>query len=415
MKPKHIDTQIRRLHQFILGAEGQVAQRQPVDEFLRRQYREHKELGSRDRRLISNTVFSWFRWKGWTDNLALAAYLDLTERQAALDSMLEESGLVSSRVIPSGLLDVPGKAERLREWLNLEDAPSTTALFPEDMPDIPEEDLVSFQSRPPVWIRARRRFQNRVETGLKAKGIPAQPHPHIPLAYRIDDLPAFNRFRPQNLGRFEIQDIASQAVGAVCDPQPRQKWWDACCGGGGKTLLLNELMQYEGHILATDNRRRAIDSFRRRDRKGNLNGVEMHVMDVSKENLADQRFDGVLVDAPCAGIGTWGRNPDARWRFDAKLYRHGVERQKAILGAVCSAVAGGGKLVYSVCSLGTEETDRVVDQFLEQYPEFQLEAFANPMHPEQQVERLTLRPSEIDGIGMYVVQFRKTEHKNSFY
>src|SRR5207302_164283 len=86
-------------------------------------------------------------------------------------------------------------------------------------------------------------------------------------------------------------------------------------------------------------------------------------------------FDGVLVDAPCSAIGTWRRNPDARWLIDRQAIPRLTELQGQILKAAALGVRPGGALVYSVCTLTPAETSAVISAFLAVHPTFRLDPF----------------------------------------
>src|SRR5205823_5977071 len=106
-------------------------------------------------------------------------------------------------------------------------------------------------------------------------------------------------------GEFEIQDLSSQAVGWLCDPKPGETWWDACAGEGGKLLHLSDLMQNKGLIWASDRAAWRLQKLKRRTARAKVFNYRAALWDGGAKLPTKTKFDGVLVDAPCSGLGTW--------------------------------------------------------------------------------------------------------------
>lgn len=397
---KHLDRQAELCREVIQDVHAAVAKGGAADRFLAGWYKSRRYLGSRDRRLLSAVVYSSLRWKGWTKNPAHAFYLDAVERNGAIDRMLKSPDMVQ----PAGALSLEDKADSLSFWEDRPD-PTLTDLFPSWLPE--ELCLASFQLRPPVWARTRHFFRERVDSRIEALSLDATRHPRVPNALSFSDHVAFTKLRQQVLGLLEIQTLVSQAVGIVCDAKPGQVWWDACCGGGGKTLMLNDMMDYKGRVFATDTRPEAIKQFQMRESHGNLAHIQYQVLDSSIENLSDQMFNGILVDAPCTGLGTWARTPDARWRLRAKHVEFNRDLQFRILNNVVQSLPSGNRLVYSVCTVTPEETTQVVEAFMEKHPECPLEPFDHPLTGEPTDGTVMLHPDDHQGDGMFIARFRK--------
>ena len=205
-------------------------------------------------------------------------------------------------------------------------------------------------------------------------------------------------------GIVEIQDLASQVVGLVCAPRPAEYWWDACCGSGGKTLHLADLMGGKGRILATDVRPGMLEGLSRRLHEAHIPGIEVRQWDGLKDAPPHAQFHGVLVDAPCSGLGTWHRNPDARWRTTRAEVERLAGVQLALLKAAASKVRPGGTLVYATCTLTRLENDEAIDQFLAAMPEFAPADFANPLDGTMCPGRLWILPSETPCNGMFIAR-----------
>jgi 16S rRNA (cytosine967-C5)-methyltransferase len=162
-------------------------------------------------------------------------------------------------------------------------------------------------------------------------------------------------------GEFEVQDIASQLVGFWCNPKPGETWWDACAGEGGKMLHLADLMENKGLIWASDRSERRLASLKRRAARAKVFNYRIAAWDGSAKLPTKTKFDGVLIDAPCSGVGTWQRNPHARWTTTRDDVREmAIIQQQLVLNAA-AAVKPGGRLIYAVCTLTWSETQAVAD------------------------------------------------------
>jgi 16S rRNA (cytosine967-C5)-methyltransferase len=120
-------------------------------------------------------------------------------------------------------------------------------------------------------------------------------------------------------------------------------------------------------------------------------------------------FDGVLVDAPCSGLGTWGRNPDARWRSGPDAVAGAARRQRALLAAAARAVRPGGRLVYSVCTLTGAETAQIADAFAGAHAGFAPDPFPPPLGGDAPpADRCGIGPWEGPCAGMFIARWLRT-------
>jgi 16S rRNA (cytosine967-C5)-methyltransferase len=198
---------------------------------------------------------------------------------------------------------------------------------------------------------------------------------------------------PFQQGQFEIQDLASQLVGHACAPAAGETWWDACAGEGGKTLHLADLMQNKGLIWASDRSVRRIDVLKKRAARAEVFNYRTVPWNGGPQPPTKTRFDGVLVDAPCSGVGTWQRHPHARWTVSPADIRELAGIQQQMLEHVAGSVKPGGRLVYSVCTLTRAETTNVVLQFSAAHPEF----VPAPVFPEAAGRQAEARRQESEG------------------
>jgi len=115
----------------------------------------------------------------------------------------------------------------------------------------------------------------------------------------------------------------------------------------------------------------------------------------------------VLLDAPCSGIGTWHRNPDARWRLAEDELQRKPDLQFKLLLAAAKHVQPGGRLVYATCTLTGDENTRVAEDFRQQRDDFTLDPFENPLDGQPTDGTLWIYPWSSGGNGMFIARFRR--------
>jgi 16S rRNA (cytosine967-C5)-methyltransferase len=386
-----------------------VAAGQPADSTLANHFRSHRELGSRDRRFLSDLVFSYFRWRGWTQNMDFKSALILSHRLDAID------------IHPAiAVLADPWNLHALGEWPIDRKAAEVGGVCIEglvpawlrevlDEPDIHLGKCIeAFQKRPPTWWRLPKGREQELTAVLEKQSILLGRHEAVPRALAVSG--------SRNLRPFgaEIQDLASQCVGLLCDPKPGESWWDVCAGAGGKSLHLADLMENRGSIFATDIREYALEELRRRANHAGSGIISVASVSDRRSFFSDRKsppqFDGVLVDAPCSGIGTWSRNPDARWRTPVNDVRDRARIQAELLRESAEKVRPGGRLVYAVCTMTRMETIDRIDAFFRERGDFALEEVPHPLTKKIGQGTFWIWPWDGPCDGMFVARMQRQEY-----
>jgi 16S rRNA (cytosine967-C5)-methyltransferase len=202
-------------------------------------------------------------------------------------------------------------------------------------------------------------------------------------------------------GRVEIQDLGSQLLLEAVGVAPGGRWLDACAGAGGKSLQLAGLLGPDGRVDAEDVRPAALAELARRAARAGLAGR------ISIRGAAGGGYDGVLVDAPCSGSGTWRRSPHLKWVTSPAQIAAGAARQEALLARCAPRVRPGGQLVYATCSLARSENEEVVRRFLAAHPAFAAGPYPRPRGGEPAGDGLRFWPADHDGDGFFVASFRR--------
>jgi 16S rRNA (cytosine967-C5)-methyltransferase len=173
-------------------------------------------------------------------------------------------------------------------------------------------------------------------------------------------------------GRFAVQDGAAQLVSLLLGPRPGETVLDACAGLGGKATHLAQIMDNRGTILAMDNVPTKLTRLENEAHRLGVSIIHTQRADLNRPLDADglPRFDRILLDAPCSGLGVLRRNPDAKWSSQKADIGRSARRQARFLDHLAPLVKPDGVLVFAVCSMEPEENERVIKTFLKNHANF---------------------------------------------
>ena len=193
------------------------------------------------------------------------------------------------------------------------------------------------------------------------------------------------------------QDLASQWVAEAVGAQPGERVADLCAAPGGKAMVLAAT---GAQVVAADIRRARVGLIR-----GNAPDLPVLAADAARPPFAPRSLDRVLIDAPCSGLGTLRRRPDARWRIDAESPGRLGAVQGRLVDAAVELLRPGGTLVYSVCTLTDAETLAVDQHLADAHPELVPEPSpGEPWEPHGRGVRLLPQTAGTD--GMYLLRLR---------
>jgi 16S rRNA (cytosine967-C5)-methyltransferase len=204
---------------------------------------------------------------------------------------------------------------------------------------------------------------------LRAAGLEASAGVHAPEAVRVPGADP-RALAAVTEGRATPQDEASMLVVHAAGARPGERVLDLCAAPGGKATHLAQLVGPTGSVVAVDLHEHRARRVTQAAARLGLDNVEVLVGDARRLPLgADDRFDVVLVDAPCSGLGTGRRRPEVRWRRTPEDVADLAALQQELLAAALGRVRPGGRLTYAVCTWTHAETDAVADALEAAHPE----------------------------------------------
>lgn len=334
---------------------------------------------------------------------AIAGLADGSAHALAPLDDAELAGL--SRKLPAAT--APHIAGDYPEWLQ----PSFSRAFGDDA----AVEGAALARRAPVDLRVNtlKADRERVLKALAHFGAIATPISPLGIRIAIPEgatrSPHVEAEAAHGKGWFEVQDEGSQIAAAIAAPQPRHQVLDLCAGSGGKTLAMAAAMQNTGQIMAYDRDKSQLRPiFERLKRAGARNVQAMTAGDEVALAAHADRFDLVLVDAPCTGSGTWRRKPDAKWRLKPLNLAHRIEEQRAVLATAAKLVKPGGRLAYVTCSVLPEENQDQIAAFVASHPHFTIQPIAWP--PLATADGIvTLTPHRHGTDGFFIATLQKSK------
>lgn len=352
----------------------------------------NRAFGSRDRRLYRELIYTTLRYLPWIEP-ALDREPDEAVRRVAWLAADLPATKAFRAAFATG--EPPGgdKTELLPAW------------FREHCPEAFEPaQLDTFLARAPLWLRLQTSDTARVTAEFTRLGWLFEFSSILPSALRLIDEVDVTKTAAFADGLIEVQDLGSQLLLASAGITPGERWLDVCAGAGGKTLQLATLLGSAGHVDAHDIRPAALQELATRAARAGLVNVTI----LSATPTATALYDGVLVDAPCSGTGTWRRAPHLKWTTTHEQIAAAAALQRQLLTHFATHVRPGGRLIYATCSLSRHENDVVAAAFLAAHPHFS----ATPPAPTfaaglSASPTLTLLPATHNADGFFVATFRR--------
>jgi 16S rRNA (cytosine967-C5)-methyltransferase len=358
-----VEHQIRAFDQIFNSYDGES----PLHRFLFAYFKRNKQMGSSDRRWASRYIYSYFRL-----GKALVKE-ERTLRLAIADFLCNQStSLVVEAYLPALKVDVVRSVkEKLKLIQSAYPAFELSDVFylHEKLSDsiAKQEFLASFFTQPDLFIRATSGQQNKIAETLKQEGIAVENIGAntlaVPNGTKLDKVLTQGQF-------YEVQDLSSQQTGAYFKAQPWDKWWDCCAASGGKSLLLYDI-EPKVELLVSDIRENSLNNLEERFRVAGIKRYQKKVLDLLQNNDQDlhhYEFDGIILDAPCSGSGTWGRTPEMLYYFDQHKIGYFSKLQQAISANVLKYLKEDKPLIYITCSVFKAENEDVIAYLLKNFP-----------------------------------------------
>jgi len=337
----------------------------PLSKFLPGFYRQNKQMGSTDRRVASRLIYNYFRLGNALpalppqDRIIVAEFLCNTQVNSFLQHFKPDWAACIGLTLDEKLALVKNtyndfKLTDVFPWVNQISAGIDQEAF-----------LKSFFVQPDLFIHVHNGYDHLVKGELNKVGVIFKDEGNgcfsMPNGTRLETI-----FPVQHW--FEVQDYSSQQTANYFKPQKWDHWWDACAASGGKSLLLHEL-EPNIKLVVSDIRESILANLDERFQQAGLRKYQKKLLDLTQnpdQVLHDYEFDGIILDAPCSGSGTWGRTPEMIAQFNPQKTEFFQRLQQNIARNVARFLKPGKPLIYITCSAFKAENEDVVDFLVKQ-------------------------------------------------
>lgn len=236
------------------------------------------------------------------------------------------------------------------------------------------EEILAYRNKDEGWL-LRPNLTKTDDAGFEAlldKKVWKKEKSDLPHAWKITGAMDISKDADYQEGNFSIQSGGSMLASLAMDVKRGQQILDCCAAPGGKTCYMAEMMNGTGRIQAWDVHEHRMELIQAQARRLGLENIRPMVRDATKgrEELTGT-MDGVLLDAPCTGLGFMAQKPDMKLRVTEEGLTELTELQAKLLDTVSAYVKPGGTLVYSTCSIFKDENERQAKAFLQRHPEFE--------------------------------------------
>jgi 16S rRNA (cytosine967-C5)-methyltransferase len=342
----------------------------PLHSFLKNFFRENPQMGSRDRKQVSEMCYCFFRMGHALKNISAeeriltGIFLSNHHQEQILEQLRPDWHMLIVKTLEEKLEMIKLKFPDFQ----LTDIFPWKSLISTDMDH--RAFCLSFLEKPRLFIRVRPGQEQVLTTKLTQHNIEcrdADPNSLLPFkAYsfnggtKLDNVFLLNR-------EAVIQDLSSQRTALYLKPDAKREFeaWDCCAGSGGKSILLTDL--YPGcRLTVSDIRESILKNLSNRFRDAGIEPAHLFSADLTDQNdIPRQSFNFIVADLPCTGSGTWSRTPEALYYFNPETISNYRLRQERILSNIVRRLKPNGILVYITCSVFADENERITAKLLE--------------------------------------------------
>lgn len=361
-----------------------------------------KRFGSRDRRLYRELLYTTLRFLPWIEPL-----IESNPDKAAATVAWLAADLKSTRnyraEINADWPELPDSLDAIAKSLNAKTHDLLPAWLNAECPAAYDPaELATLHRRASLWLRLQTDEPQTVTNEFDQRGWTWKQSDILPEAIELlaeADVTQTDAFRA---GAFEVQDLGSQLILATSTIALGSQWLDACAGAGGKTLQLARMIGDKGRVTAHDIRPKALKELAHRAARANLNNVSITT------TPEDRQYDGVLIDAPCSGSGTWRRAPHLKAISTPDIISDNVALQSELLERFAYLLRPSGQLIYATCSLNSSENEGVIADFLAKHPEFTVSLPKENFGYQDGPHGLSIMPARHNTDGFFVSNLTRT-------
>lgn len=272
-------------------------------------------------------------------------------------------------------------------------------------------ESLSQRARVCIRINTLKTTKDKVKALLSEEGITVLAEGFLPESFYIHAPSGIHHSPSFKAGLWTVQDESAMLVGHVLGPEKGDEILDVCSAPGGKTVHLAELMQNEGHIIGTDIHEHKIELIEKNAKRLGASIVEGKLQDGMLINEDwKEKFDKILLDAPCSGLGIIKRKPDIRYAKDETAIRDINNIQRKLLKNAINYLKKDGILVYSTCTLTQEENQNMVEYALSLGLQLDAIPYDMPACLKPYIKDnayIEILPHVTDTDGFFMARFRK--------
>lgn len=329
----------------------------PLSKYLKEFYKRNKQMGSRDRKSLSHMIYSYFRIgnicpdRTFEERLMIALLLVENDDYKLLSLFMPEWEEIQTKSLENKIEFLKGIYPEFR----IEDLLPLSSEI--SLKINKEKFLYSHLTQPDLFLRAVKGKDEKLKNYLTQQNI------NYIQDGKCFRLPNATKIEEPTEYLFEVQDKSSQQSLNSIHPKVNEYWWDCCCASGGKSLLLKE-MEADAYLMCSDIRDTILSNLDERFKRAGITKYKRRLIDLKAEiqSFEPETFDGIIMDAPCTGSGTWARTPERIVQVDENNVQYFSDLQFQLADNAIQFLKKGKQMLYITCSVFAKENEVVIER-----------------------------------------------------